>query len=432
MLNERTNKENPGILDLAMDEGRRTAFLKYRLEKRKVSQSEYKEMEAYITSPQCTEDLKRLKNGDYFMDAPFHYRIPKNFSGRKRDVYAWKGSVKFLLSLLTFVMRDYDFMYSRGLYSFRKNVSGRDFLLKLRNFSQPERYYIIKADVSNYVSSIVPELIIPQLEEIWKDDPEFLALMKFLLLRRECIERDGSLVKCEPGGMGGNPLSNHFMNIYLRELDDYFVARSPLYCRYSDDIIIFAETREEAEEYLAFFYRTLEEKKLKTNQEKTVLIMPGEKVEILGCVLEHGRMDIADHSKMKLRRKIRMHAKREVWKKDKLGRSSEEAVQRQIYYCNRIFYGREGKNDLAWARWMFPVISDAKSLHEIDRFIQDSIRYVYWSSFSRKRYRTRYKDLKQMGYQSLVYSYYHFSHQTAKQQPCKESPSVSDPELPSA
>ena len=144
-------------------------------------------------------------------------------------------------------MHDYDDTLPQGLYSFRRSVQARDFLKKVRNFKDFEKYYIVKADVSNYVGSIVPEKIIPQLEVIWQHDPALLNLLRFLLLRRECIDQDGNVVACEPGGMGGIPVANYFMNVYLIEMDLYFYGRAPLYSRYSDDVVILARSLPEAE-----------------------------------------------------------------------------------------------------------------------------------------------------------------------------------------
>lgn len=403
-------KEKKGILDLAMDEKLRQAFLKHREEKRKKSPEEVAEMVSYITGSQCVRDLQRLKNGDYYMEPPMHFQVPKNFSGRKRDIFGWKGTTKYLLSLLSFVLRDFDHIFSDGLYSFRKTKTAKDFLLKLRRFSDAHTYYAVKADVSNYVCSAVPEILVAQLEEIWKEDPEFLNFMKFLLLRREYIESDGSLVKGETGGLGGSPLGNLFMNVYLMEMDDYYQPRSPLYCRYSDDLLIFARDKEQAQEFIDFFYHMLEKKKLSTNPEKTMLLEPGSSVEILGCVLENGKLDISDHAKQKLKRKIRVHANRELKLKKEWKLSNEEAAVRQSAYCSRLFFGTDVGNGLSWAKWLFPVISETKSLNELDQFAKDSIRYVYWGTFSAKRFRTGYEDLKRYGYRSLVHAYYHYEH----------------------
>lgn len=400
-----------GVIESAMTKELRDSFLRNRSRKAAASYSgDYDEMSEYIASDECVHDLKKLLDRNYTMPPPFHKCIPKNMSGAKRDIYIWKGSVKYLFQLIAFASRKYDSMYSDGLYSFRTSRTARDFLLRILNFENTADYYIVKADVSNYVSSIVPELIIPKLEELLSDDPAFLDLTKYLLLRRECIESDGSIVSCEPGGMGGIPLANMFMNVYLMELDDYFYERSPLYCRYSDDIVIFARSRDEAETYKEYLLKVLESKKLSSNREKTYLIPPGEEVEILGFKYRGGEMDISDHAKAKIKRKIRMHARRQLQIKREMNLSDEECARNMIRYCRSIFFGIRGGNDLTWARWLFPVITTTESLREIDHYVQNAIRYVMCGSFSGKRYRITYKELQDLGYRSIVHAYYHFEH----------------------
>ena len=400
--------ENQGILDHCLNRSLRDDFLQYRGSKPGHDKRSYNEMVNYISSASCVKDMKNLIGRNYrLVPPPFHYRVPKNLSGRKRDVYSWKGTFGYLLKLTAFALREYDGIFSDGLYSFRTSRTAQDFLRILRDSEKRSGCYIVKADVSAYVGSIVPEKIIPMLESLWAEDPALLDLMKYILLRRECVEADGETVVCEPGGLGGIPLANVFMNVYLMELDDYFYPRAQLYCRYSDDIIIFARSRDEALEFYDHLLQVLKEKKLGTNTNKTYLIEPGGEVEILGCKLKDGRMDISDHAKQKLKRKIRMRANK-LMARRKQGLTDEECGRLMAGYCNRIFFGQNKANELTWARWLFPIITETSSLKELDHFIQDAIRRCMSGSSRRKRYNISYKELKAAGYRSLVHAYYHF------------------------
>lgn len=402
---------NRSVLDVCADLSRRQGFLRHQevMGKLRFDPEQCEEMKAYILGSECTEDLERLKQGDYFFPAPFHYRVPKNASGKMRDVYSFKGRDMYILRLIAWVLHDYDDeMLPPGLYSFRRSVQARDFLAKVRNFKDFDKYYIVKADVSNYVGSIVPEKIIPQLEEMWGHDPAFLNLLKFLLLRRECVEKDGSVVPHEPGGLGGVPVANYFMNVYLTEMDRYFYPKAPLYCRYSDDIVILANTLEEAEACRTHFMDILEERQLHTNPNKTRLIMPGEPVEILGFKAAGGKVDISDHAMEKIKRKLRIRAGRLLRRKKKYGWSDEEAGHRMIDFCNYLFYGDAGKHKLSWARWYFPVLSTANGLREVDYYARDAVRYVMCGSMHKRRLNIRTEKLHEMGYHSLVHAWYHF------------------------
>jgi hypothetical protein len=400
----------PGILDLVADHEKIESFLRHQIAtgKQQHEPDQYAEMEAYLHSEEYRADLERLKKGDYFFPAPFHYRIKKNASGKKRDVYAFKGPALYILRMVSWVLHDYDdSMFPSGLYSFRRNVHAKDFLKKIRSFRNLNRFWIIKSDVSNYVGSIVPEIIIPRLEKMWGHDPALLGLLKFILLRRECIERDGSVVACEPGGLGGLPVANFFMNVYLMEMDLYFNGRSPLYCRYSDDIIILARSREEAEDYVKTFYEILAEKRLYTNPDKTQLIEPGGSVEVLGFLVTDGLVDLSDHAMDKICHKIRKRANRLLRYKDRVHLDDRVVGEKMVRFCNRVFYGTFQPHELCWARWYFPIINTAERLKQIDRYAQDAIRLVMNGSMHKRRYNVRYEELQALGYRSLVHAYYH-------------------------
>ena len=401
--------ENQGILDRCLTRGLRDSFIRYRESKPEHEDDTWNDMVNYISSATCANAMKKLIRRDYSsVPAPFHYRIPKNMSGRMRDIYCFKGSMSFLFKLIAFALRDYDWIYSDGLYSFRVSKTAQDFLRRLRDNADISNYYIIKADVSNYVGSIIPEKLIPMLERIFGEDPALLDLMKFILLRRECIEPGGTVTSCEPGGLGGIPLANIFMNVYLMDLDSYFFSVSPMYCRFSDDIIIYARSREEADSYRTRLLEVVEDKGLSTNPGKTYMIEPGDAVEILGCKLKDGIMDISDHSKEKVKRKIRICVNNTLYAKRAKGLTDEECGRRVAGFCNRLFYGMKKNNELTWARWLFPCINTADSLKEIDHYVQDAIRRCMSGSSRRKRFRITYQELKELGYKSLVHEYYHF------------------------
>ena len=55
---------------------------------------------------------------------------------------------------------------------------------------------------------------------------------------------------------------------------------------------------------------------------------------------------------------------------------------------------------------VFPVITQADGLREIDNYLQRYIRYLSTGRHTKANYRIRYADLKALGYRSLVHEYY--------------------------
>ena len=108
--------------------------------------------------------------------------------------------------------------------------------------------------------------------------------------------------------MAGTPVSPFFANVYLLSMDRYFEEIGASYFRYSDDILIFAKTREELDARISDFYRHIEEKGLSVNPKKVSISSPGEAWEFLGFCYKDGQVDISEVTKNKLKGKIRRKA----------------------------------------------------------------------------------------------------------------------------
>ena len=387
----------------------REAFVESKSRSMKYRAAELDELREYILSDECVRDIDRLESGDYFLDYPKYRLVPKNFQNKKRAIYIVSGKQGVLLKLLGFVLRDIESFYSDRLFSFRSDKTAKDLLFEAGSNKELGSMYVLKTDVSNYVGSIVPELLIPMLEKIFMpDDPEFFHFLEWMLTRNKVVDVNGNVIDHCPGGMGGLPLGNIFMNLYLHEMDEYFAPRAAFYSRYSDDILIGARTYEEIREYEEKFFEFLEHLRLDTNRDKTGIVMPGEPFDLLGMEICGERVRIAEHSMAKIKRKIRIFSKRALKRRNKGEMSPEEAARDMIVRFNRFFYGSEVSNKrLTWARWAFPVITDVSSLEELDHYFQDSIRYVLYGSMKKRKQSIPYDKLRELGYKSLVYYYHH-------------------------
>ena len=399
-----------GVLEKARETGTREAFVQARIKSRKESDKEIEEMKEYILSDSCVRDIDRLIEGDYFLDYPRYRLIPKNFQDKKRAIYIFNGEQGQLIRLLAYATRGLeDAIFSDRLFSFRSDKTAKELLHEVAENKEIGNMYILKTDVSNYVGSIVPGLIIPMLEDIFMpDDPAFFRFLEWLLSRNKVKAVDGSIIEHCPGGLGGVALGNLFMNVYLREMDEYFASRAAFYSRYSDDILICAGTYAEIKEYERIFLDLLDKLELSTNNEKTMIVLPGEPFDFLGMQICGSRIRISDHSMLKIKRKLRLLTGRALKRRNKGDISPDEAARELISGFNRFFFGKSrGELRMTWARWVFPVISDMSSLEEIDHYFQDSIRYVLYGSMKKRNRRISHEKLNELGYRSLVYYYYH-------------------------
>jgi hypothetical protein len=398
-----------GVFQKAKLAETREAFVATRARHNKYRADELREFESYVLSDHCVNDIERLEAGDYFLDHPQYRLIPKNFQDRKRAIYMFVGTDGILLKLLFFAMRDAERYYSDRLFSFRSDKTATDLLDEISSRSDLGDLYVLKTDVSNYVGSIVPELLIPMIEEIFlPEDPQFCSFLVWIVSRNKVIDVHGELIDHCPGGLGGTPVGNYFMNLYLHGMDDYFAPRAAFYSRYSDDILICSETYEEIIEFEKKFYEFLDELRLYTNMEKTEITMPGEPFDLLGMELCNGEMSISAHSKSKIKRKLRKFTDSALKKRNREQMTPDEAAQMLIRRFNRFFFGAPGNHKmLSWAKWAFPVITNTSSLKEIDHYFQNSLRYVLYGSMKKRNRSIPYEKLSELGYRSLLYYYHH-------------------------
>ena len=73
---------------------------------------------------------------------------------------------------------------------------------------------------------------------------------------------------------------------------------------------------------------------------------------------------------------------------------------------NRKLLDTPEDNDLSWSSWFFSVITTTESLKIIDLYAQDCIRFIISGKRNKKRFDTRYSDIKKLGYRNLVHEYY--------------------------
>jgi hypothetical protein len=259
--------------------------------------------------------------------------------------------------------------------------------------------------------------------------------------------------------MAGTPTSPFLANLYLRELDAWFTEQRFPYARYSDDIIFFAESEQEIYRCQAEALRIIHAHGLQVNGQKAYIAAPGEAWEFLGMTYQAGVIDLSAGTKAKLKGKIRRKARalrrwvlrkqageqRELVERGELVKLAEqqgERVEQQsermeqqsegakrserakraqqsgrgelvkraerafIHSFNRKFFDSRNSHELTWARWFFPLLTTSRGIHEIDSYLQQYVRYIATGRFNAKNYQLEYRQIKELGYRSLVNEYY--------------------------
>jgi hypothetical protein len=335
---------------------------------------------------------------------PVRREVNKFGSNKKRVVYSFPAEQNQVLKLLAWLLYRYDWAQPAGCYSFRRDYGAHRAIRELVRRPGIGGMWCYKVDVRDYFNSIDVGRLLPILREVMADDPPLLALLEQLLTS------DVTLVGGEPvvgprGVMAGTPTAPFLANLFLRGLDGWFVGQGVPYARYSDDIVVFAESREEIESHKAELLRILGEHGLEANPAKETLTAPGEPWEFLGIEYDNGQLDLSAATKKKLKGKMRRKARAlRRWMLRK-GASDERAIRAMIRVFNRKFFSGGNTHDLTWSRWFFPLLTRHDGLQEMDHYLQQQLRWIPTGKTRKSNHRLKYADLKRLGYRSLVHEF---------------------------
>jgi hypothetical protein len=313
-----------------------------------------------------------------------------------------------VLKLLTWMMiRKYDVCLPENLYSFRPNYGAKDALKKLVSMPDISEYYSYKLDVRNYFNSIDVDLLLPQLISLFADDGHLYNFIASQLTDLRVLD-EGILIEERKGAMAGMPYAVFLANVYLAQLDRKFAAIPGLiYCRYSDDIIMFAKDKLLLDEAKDQLQESLEEFHLDINHDKEVETTPGQKWTFLGFEYDGKDIDVCEVSVQKLKAKMRRKARALRRWAEVNGKDGWMAARAFIKHFNKKLYTCDDRSEINWSLWYFPLITTDKSLKIIDRYMQDCIRYIAIGKRAKSRFNFRYEQMKELGMISLINKWYH-------------------------
>lgn len=370
--------------------------------------SDAKELFQYVRQKRYLPVVERIKSGEN-LSIPMKKRIAKSGSSKKRVVYSLPEDETMVLKLLTWLMiRKYDACLPNNLYSFRPHYGAKDALKKLISMPDISEYYSYKLDVRNYFNSIDIDLLLPQLKSLFADDDPLYDFITSQLSDPRAMD-EGVLIEERKGAMAGMPYAVFLANVYLAQLDRKFASIPGLiYCRYSDDIIMFSKDKFLLDDAKNHLQESLKEYHLDINHDKEVEVVPGQKWTFLGFEGDGNDIDVCDVSMKKLKAKMRRKARALRRWAEVNGKDGWMAARAFIKHFNKKLYTSEDKSEINWSLWYFPLITTDRSLRIIDHYMQDCIRYVATGSRTKSRFDFRYERMKELGIKTLVGGWYDY------------------------
>lgn len=450
------------ILEQSMQEECWNTFLQYKIERQHLSAKEEKKLREFLEKKTYIEWGNRLMDEMYVLPLPVRREINKGGSVKKRVVYSYPYELNQMLKFVAYSLYQYDALFSDNCYAFRREYGVKDAIRRIRRTAGITDKYCLKVDVHNYFNSIDVDILLKKLSFLKEQDDRLYRVLEHLLtadaalvideqeknhkdrvkenepLERAVIQKEGDneplehamiqeeedndycreeemesgqMVREKRGAMAGTPVSPFFANVYLKDVDACFASRGILYFRYSDDILIFADTLEELQNYQKVLYSQLSDLHLELNPDKVKISKPGEMWEFLGFCFRDGKVDLSENTIRKMQHKIKRKAESlRRWQRKK-GLSGDKAAKGFIKAMNYKFFAKEDGTEFTWSRWFFPNLTTDYSLKVIDAYMQQYIRYCVTGRHYKGNYRITYEQMKGWGYRSLVAEYYAYKRQ---------------------
>lgn len=397
--------ENMSVLDSLLDKSRWQEFLEHKISKSHLTKTEEQNLIDFVNNERYLTVAKGIADGTYAFSFPTKSLVNKSGSTKKRVVYTFDDTESMILKFIVFNMSKYDHIFSSNCYSFRKNSTVRKAFYSIIDNADIGSMFAYKLDISNYFNSIAVSQLLPMLHSIFADDERLYQFFYNILTTNKAVF-DGEIIEEPRGVMAGTPMSTFFANVYLMDMDKYFLENGVVYARYSDDIIIFDKNIDSLKKNIEYIHTIISHKNLDINAEKEQLFAPHEAWNFLGFEYSDGTIDLSMVTLKKIKDKIRRKSRSIYRWRLKNEKSTEEAIKVMLRVFNNKFYREDHQKDLTWSKWFFPVITTHTRLNIIDNYLVQYLRYLENGRFTKKNYNISYNYLKSLGFKSLVNEYH--------------------------
>ncbi|MBN2893912.1 MAG: hypothetical protein JXL97_18735 [Bacteroidales bacterium] len=384
-------------------------------EKSSFNRAKIKAYKEILEKKDHIKSAKKILNQKYEFSIPKKLEINKLDTGKKKTIYVFPPLDDFVLKAISKILTEnFAHLVSDACHSFQQNKGAKTAFRSILKDKSIDDKFAFKTDISNYFNSIDITLFLESLPASIKQNRDIMWVLDKILNNNKALYKNKLII--EPKGlMAGSAIAPFLSNLYLHDIDDYFVSQKVTYARYSDDIIFF-DDKYSLQNYIVFLNKELTKKNLTINESKTNIFEPNTEWTFLGFSYSKGTIDIAKATQQKLKRKIsrlsRRYNKLHVEKK----LTDNQTLTMFINKLNRKMLGKNFNNsDLCWSRWYFPLINTSNTLKVIDKFVQDKLRYSVNGHYSKLNYKqTPYSILQELDYQPITKLFYLFKHDFEK------------------
>lgn len=307
--------------------------------------------------------------------------IPKP-NGKKRPLGIPTASDRVVQQAAAQVLnRIFDPTFSDSSFGFRENRSAHDAVNQALEYLNNGYEWVIDLDIQQFFDKVNHDKLISIIREKVNDKQTLHLIRSFL---KADVMSEGNIERNDIGTPQGGCISPLLANIYLDKFDKELETRGLKFCRYADDVVIFAKSEMAANRIMNSVSNWLERNLfLTTSPEKTHVCRPS-KSQFLGFTFWKGKKGW--QPKPDNARKMRLYDKlRQVLCRKK---AAARTIGQTIAKCNQIIRG--------WINY-FRMGTMKTFMKEFGQWLRHKVRVVILKQW--KRPKTIYRELTNLNAQ---------------------------------
>jgi hypothetical protein len=348
--------------------------------------------------------INEIMSGGYNWGIPRKIEIAKHESKKKRTVYMYNTKDRYILGVMyRAISHYYKDIISDNCFSYKKDTNTSDAIRYIKDNRLKEYKYGVKIDIHAYFNSVSVERVTEIINELFSGG---LRITLENLLLNNTVEWQGKEIQEWKSLIPGCAFGSFLANICLKPCDDYFTDKDCIYARYSDDIIILAESEDKLRNYLDNIIDIISKYGLTINKEKYTWFKPGDAVDYLGLKLkDDNTIDVSDHAKQKIKKQIHRWCRKARMEIERDNKSFEYVARKVIHRLNNKNFKCYINNSASygWCHYSFRYITTIQSLIEMDFYTRDSLRALKTGRHNKNNVKAlNDEDFKKLGWVSLV------------------------------